>query len=344
MHPEEHSGGFESSRRLTRRRFLKGFGAAAVVGGSLPEAGGAETTGLPADKSKPVRIGIITDLHHGLQPDATRRLETFMQQAVEEKPDFIIQLGDFCHPRPDARECIQLWERFPGARYHVLGNHDMDLATKQQTMDFWGLTKPYYSFDVGDFHFVVLDCNFILKEGRHLDYANSNYYIARELRDRISPEQIEWLRADLAATKLQTIIFSHQAFDEIWDGFAVPNRLEVRAVIREANRRSTTRAGARQVIACLCGHHHLDEASVIEGVNYLQLNSASYYWAGDKRGSDGPRAVYDQSLYAFVTVDPAGQIQIKGQRSHFRKPTPEETGHPNAPRLSATISDRTLRF
>ena len=196
-------------------------------------------------------------------------------------------MGDFCHPKPNAREFVQLWEQFRGPRYHVLGNHDMDLGTKQQTLDFWSLAKPHYSFDVGDFHFVVLDCNFVLKDGNHVDYANGNYYIARELRDRISPEQVEWLRADLAATARQTVIFSHQALDEIWGGNTVPNRLDVRAVIREANEKSRARTGVPKVIACLCGHHHVDEASVIEGVHYLQVNSASYYWAGGKFGSDG---------------------------------------------------------
>lgn len=327
----------------SRRDFLRTSGAA-LAGATLLPVADALAAVDPVARPQPIRLGVITDLHHGFQPDALSRLEAFRRQVEAEPPALLLQLGDFCHPRPDARECLRLWEGFKGPRYHVLGNHDMDHATKRQTMDFWGMPEPHYSFEAGGFHCVVLDCNFLLRDGRHVDYANSNYYLDRELRDRISPEQVEWLRSDLAATRRPTVIFSHQALDEIWDGGAVPNRLAVRAVIREANARARERNGAPQVIACFCGHHHLDSASVIEGVHYVQVNSASYYWAGGKLGSDGPRAVYAQPLFAFVTLDPAGEIRVQGRRGEFQRPTPTETGHPEAARLSASITDRTLKF
>jgi hypothetical protein len=177
-----------------------------------------------------------------------------------------------------------------------------------------------------------------------VDYARSNFYVAQPQRDHVSQEQIEWLRAELAAATRPTVILSHQGLDDIWDGGAVPNRAEVRAVIRAANQRERERTGAPRVVACLCGHHHLDSASVIEGVHYLQLNSASYYWAGGDRGSDGPRAVIAEPLFAFLTLDPAGKIEVRGRRGGFRPPSPADKGHPEAARLSASISDRRLEF
>ncbi|HAA77829.1 TPA: hypothetical protein DCE37_22205, partial [Candidatus Latescibacteria bacterium] len=62
--------------------------------------------------SAKVRFGIVSDVHKDV-----------MQEA---KPDFILQLGDFCTPIPQNLEFLTIWNRFSGPRYHVIGNHDMD--------------------------------------------------------------------------------------------------------------------------------------------------------------------------------------------------------------------------
>lgn len=104
----------------------------------------------------------------------------------------------------------------------MLGNHDIDFGTKQEAMDFLGMKEKYSSFDKRDFHFVVMDGNYILKDDKYVDYANANFYIEQQHRSLVNPEQIEWLETDLAKTDKQTIIISHQAFDEIWDGWSSP--------------------------------------------------------------------------------------------------------------------------
>ena len=291
-------------------------------------------------RGEAIRIGWITDLHHGYMKDATQRLEAFLEEASRQKLDFILQGGDFCHPTEKAKPFVQLWNQYNGERYHVLGNHDMDLGTKEDVMNLWGMKEKYYSFDKGDFHFVVLDCNYILKDGQYVDYANSNYYIDQQNRDLVNPEQIGWLKRDLEKTNKQSIIISHQAFDEIWDGWSVPNRHLVRKVIDDANNRTDF----QKVIACFCGHHHVDDHSYINKVHYFQMNSASYYYVGDGFGSDGPRAAYKDPLYAFVTIDPSGRIIIEGKQSQFVPPTPVDTKHPDAPRLSASINNRKESF
>ena len=54
----------------------------------------------------------------------------------------------------------------------------MDLCSKQEAFDFWGMDskKPYYSFDFGSFHFVILDPNNILKNDKYIPYHKGNYY------------------------------------------------------------------------------------------------------------------------------------------------------------------------
>ncbi len=288
----------------------------------------------------PLKIGWITDVHHGYCADAEQRLATFIQQAEKAKPEFIIQGGDFCHPTAEAKSFINVWNQFKGPKYHVLGNHDMDKGNKQAIMNLWQMEQPYYSFDRGGFHFVILDCNYILKDGKYLPFEYANFYIDAKNRDLVNPEQIAWLADDLKQTKLQSIIVSHQAFDEIWTGNSVPNRQLIRQVIEEANRE----AGFMKVIACFCGHHHLDDHSIINNVHYFQINSASYYYVGDGFGSDGSKAMYADPLYCFVTIDPKGEIIIEGRSSQFMSPTPAEKKYPDAEKISASISDRKMGF
>ncbi|MFS4445357.1 metallophosphoesterase family protein [Maribacter sp. 2307UL18-2] len=323
-----------------RRSFIRKFGlgtAAFAVSNSTLFAFAPKGN---LEQKDSLKIGFITDIHHGLCTDALKRLEVFLKEASGRDLDFIIQGGDFCHPTEAGRECIDLWNSYKGAKYHVLGNHDMDKGTKEDTMSFWGMTDKYYSFDKGDFHFVILDGNYILKEGKYMDYAHGNFYIDQENRSLVHPDQIAWLREDLAATDRQSIIISHQAFDEIWDGWSSPSRFAVRKVIDDANNRSDF----QKVIACFCGHHHLDDHSFINNVHYFQMNSASYYWAGEGYGSDGSMAIYKDSVFAFLTIDPSGHISIEGRESTFVSPTPMELEHPDAPRLAASIDNRTIKF
>ena len=323
-----------------RRKFMAKMGLGTLALGMGNVGAYAFAPKNEITKKDKVNIGFITDVHHGFCADGLERLQVFIKEASSRKLDFIIQGGDFCFATEEAQECMDLWNTYKGEKYHVLGNHDMDKVTKKEAMDFFGMESNYYSFDKGDFHFVVMDGNYILKDGRYEDYGNANFYIDQQNRSLVNPEQIEWLREDLEKTDKQTIIISHQAFDEIWDGWSSPSRFEVRKVIDDANNRTDY----QKVIACFCGHHHVDDHSYINNVHYFQMNSASYFYVGEGYGSDGSRAMYEDSIFAFLTLDPSGKISIEGRKSQFVRPTPMEKGHPDAPRLSASISDRSVGF
>ncbi|WP_455593251.1 metallophosphoesterase family protein [Bacteroides sp.] len=287
-----------------------------------------------------VRIGMITDVHGGIQDDAPARLKAFIDRAIAEKPDFIIQLGDLTHGK-DMSTMLDIWNQYPGKKYHVIGNHELDYASKEDIVTQQNMPGKYYSFDAEAFHFVVLDCNYILKDGKYLDFDHANYYITKGFRDLISPEQIEWLKKDIASTDKPVVIFSHQGFDELWDGNTVPNRIPVREIVKEANQLAGEH---NKVIAFFCGHHHVDSYSMIEGVHYFQMNSASGFW-GD--------ADYKDPLFAFVTLDNTNHtLTVEGVKSEFvpHTPTAEEFHEYNlvAPEkpdsLCANINDRVVKY
>ncbi|WP_420602274.1 metallophosphoesterase family protein [Flagellimonas sp.] len=335
---------------MNRRKFMGqlGMGATAL---SLP------TTMLPFQSSnlveadsKPLVFGIIADIHKDLMPDANQRLETFISEAQKRKADYIIQLGDFCMANSKNKDFMAIWETFKGPKYHVLGNHDMDLNSKEEMLQYWGMPKTYYSYDFQNFHFIVLDANFLNKDGVFIDYEKANFYVDSKYRTFIDDAQIEWLEVDLKATKLPTIIFSHQS---LWHyQWGVKNRLAVQKVME---------AHKEKIICCMNGHNHIDFHHHQNGIDYIEINSASYQWMEDKykNTSRYPKEMYDQykwlpnlatykdPLFAFATIDPKGSLIIEGVKSQWVTPSPFDTGMPKniyGNQLSPEISDYNLKF
>lgn len=298
--------------------------------------GTAGCTAVQAAQRQDVRFGVIADIHCGAMPKAENRLESFLADASTRDLDFIIQLGDFCHPESQSKSFVRLWEQYRGPRYNVLGNHDMDRGTKQAAMDWIGLDKPYYGFTVGGFRFLSLDANNLNIDGRYVSYSFKNYSANLQAGAWVDPEQLDWLRAEIRASTLPVVVFIHQGIGDYW-GRTMPDRANVRAVLAEANRGS----GPRKVAASFCGHDHVDDHSEHDRVHYIQVNSASYYFAGAAYGS---LAHYRDPLYAFVTLNPKGVIDIKGRQSVFLPPTLVDRGHPKADRATASILDRKISF
>lgn len=286
-----------------------------------------------------VTFGIISDVHEDLQKDATARLQTFLNDAQQKKPDFIIQLGDLCHST-GADKILSTWNSYKGDKYSVFGNHDMDRATKEEMLRKYDMPGGYYYFDKGGIRFIVLDCGFTRKNGQLVDYNKGNYFVKEEDRDLINDAQLQWVERIITSSDYPCVIFSHPAFDEI--GGSVPNREELRKIIRTVNK------DEKRVVACICGHHHIDAHSVIDGVDYIQINSASYFWVGGKKKySNGNMAEYKDPVYAFITINPKKKkIVIKGVQSEFKAPEPHAEDFPNDffPYIKAGISNRTLNY
>jgi 3',5'-cyclic AMP phosphodiesterase CpdA len=218
---------------------------------------------------KAIRLGLCADPHKDIMHDADERLQVFIDAVNRDRPDFILQLGDFCCPYDRNRSFLNIWEQFKGPRYHTLGNHDRDGGFAwQQVQDFLGMPHRYYSFDQGGWHFVVLD-------GNERNPINPEPGYPRY----IGSVQLDWLRQDLGKAKAATIVFSHQSLE---DEGGLENRSEVRAVLEAAN----AAAGWRKVGLCLSGHHHIDFQRVINGIQYVQVNSMSYCCVRCLRGCE----------------------------------------------------------
>lgn len=281
-------------------------------------------------QEKPVKFIIASDFHAPDIPDGKERLASFIEAAHKEKADFIIELGDFCRLDSASQVYHELWNSFPKDKYHVIGNHDMDQYTPEEYVKGMNMPGRYYSFDKGDFHFIVLDGNNLYdgKEYRH--YAKANYYVNPEYRAFIDPGQMEWLKKDLASTNKRCILFSHQSIDTF-----VKNGNDVRQILENENER----AGFKKIVLAFSGHNHSNYSKVINGITYIQINSASYVWIDQPSKTElrypeevnkqypllGYSITYDRPLYATVTLTKEG-ADIQGEKANFLPPTPEELG------------------
>lgn len=300
-------------------------------------------------ETKPVTFAVVSDLHQDIAHDAEERLSTFLRAANDNQVDFIIELGDFCMPKEENKPFLKRWQDYAGEKYMLLGNHDMDNCSKEEVMQFIGMNNRYYSFDKGDFHFIVLDPNNIYDGEKYIPYENGNYFGYGEKVSYVDPEQVEWLKKDLQSTDKRCIIFSHQSFE-----CSSQNREEIRKIFENEN----LRAGYKKVAVAFSGHDHTNYMKEINGIAYIQINSASNQWVGEKyacpeRFSDEINQKrpalkytlpYKDALYGIVTLTGDG-MQLKGVKSEFIAPGPEELGITDRPQpLVPWIEDLKLTF
>lgn len=280
-------------------------------------------------QEKSVRFAIASDFHAPDIPDGEHRVATFIQAANDEKVDFIIELGDFCRLDSASQVYRDLWNSFPGSKYHVIGNHDMDRYTFEEYTQGMNMPGRFYSFDQGDFHFIVLDGNNLFDGNEYTHYARANYYVDAKKRAHIDPEQMEWLRKDLAATHKRCILFSHQSIEQ-----ALNNGAEVRRILEAESQR----AGFKKVVMAFGGHNHSNYSKEINGITYVQINSASYVWIGEPTQTEKRYSkevndrfggilkysiTYTEPLYAIVTLNSKGAT-LKGKKAEFMPPTPKD--------------------
>ncbi|MBB5637292.1 putative phosphodiesterase [Pedobacter cryoconitis] len=330
---------------MKRRNFLVNT----IIGG----IGLTGITGLPAIAKNPpakkrkvlFKLGICADLHQDIMPDGPQRLQTFITAMNEHQPDFIIQMGDLCVPKPSNQVIMDIWNQFKGPKYHVIGNHDTDGGyTHDQVVNFWNARDKYYSFDTGGYHFIVLNAN----EEKQIPKYQGPPSI-------ISDDQKKWLEQDIAGTNLPVIVFCHQGLDNDTGGGVYQGNL-IRVIFDRAN----VKAGYKKVQMVFSGHHHQDYYNVINGVHYVQVNSISYQYMGpayahahydsateQAHPSVKYTAPYKDPIWAFLTIYSDGTAKITGRKSVFLSPAPQEmqrpefhSGYPDVP----YISDRDIHI
>lgn len=297
-----------------------------------------------------VRFGIMADAHIEFMHDGIERVRTFLDACLEEKCDFFVDLGDFLPPgkmnAAEKEEILRMLRDFPLPRYHVLGNHDTDENRKADVLAYLCAQNQPRSFDVGGVHFVLLDACFFRENGREIAYENGNYKHTAGEVPILPKEELDFLKADLAAAKHPAVIFSHQSLIESRTGIKNPEAL--RSAIADAK---------NGVLLSVCGHEHVDRLEKRDGTYYLCLNSMSYYWAGERYDHETYGCAieekhpilrfvfpYRDPLFAIIEITDAG-ITIKGRSSEIVGKVPEDLAFKKkglTDKITASIESRRL--
>ena len=250
-------------QRLSRRAFLKNgvlvLSSSAVIPG----------TAVGGDKTPALQIGLVTDLHYADKPPAGTRhyretpakLAEAAAELSKHKPAFLVELGDFIDAADSVKTELGYLKKINRDfsaicknRHHVLGNHCVYTLTKKEFLETVGQKKSYYSFDSGNFHFIVLDSCF-RTDGQ--PYGRKNF----EWTDPNIPKaELDWLRADLKSTSKKTVVFAHQRLD-VSSVYGVKNAPAVRKILEDS----------KQVLAVFQGHSHENDHKEIGGIHYCTL-------------------------------------------------------------------------
>ncbi|MFD2960193.1 MULTISPECIES: metallophosphoesterase family protein [Olivibacter] len=299
---------------MKRSEFIRQL-SSAFIAFHIPVAFGK----LPRTFNKKFKIGLIADLHQDIMHDGQNRLEVFLKSVEAERPDAIMQLGDFAYPSEKNQHIINRFNQAHANALHVIGNHDTDNGhTKEACIRVWGMPARYYTKTLNGIKLIVLDGN---DKGSPTHKGGYPAFIGAE--------QANWLKSELEKTEDPVVIISHQP---LAGPAAIDNAKEIQDILSPA---------ASKILLAINGHTHIDTAVTLGGITYVHINSASYFWAGKKyKHNSYAEAVhkdhpwiaytfpYQTSLFTFLEVDPmTSSIKILGKKSHWQGDSPASLGY-----------------
>jgi hypothetical protein len=219
-----------------------------IMQGILATALAAVGTAYGTPATRVLRFGLISDAHvtdkHDQEVAISRnavpryytggiaKLEAFALAMNRAGAAFVAELGDLTDDPQD--ESLTYEKRksavlgfletaeaklalFKGPKYHVLGNHDTDLLAKEDARAKWTDNGPhlpgqyYYSFNQGGIYFVVLDADYTAKGAPYSGVPGAPGADFAWDDANLLAEELTWLKTDLAAKKLPTIVLMHQS-------------------------------------------------------------------------------------------------------------------------------------
>jgi len=285
---------------LGRRAFLN-RGALFLTAAGVQSS---SSFGDVSDSSSVLEIGLVTDLHYAdKQPVGSRhyretpgKLEEAAEQFGKHKLAFLVELGDLIDAADSVDAELGYLHRINRdfaaicpSRHYVLGNHCVSTLKKEEFLDGVEQKRSYYSFDSGNFHFVVLDSCF-RSDGQ--PYGRNNF----DWTDpNVPAAEVEWLMADLQSNQRKTIVFAHQRLD-VKNQHGVNNASELRKILAESG----------NVLAVFQGHSHENDYREIDGIHYCTLVAMIEGAGAESNG------------YSVLTLQRDGGLHLRG----FRKQHP----------------------
>jgi 3',5'-cyclic-AMP phosphodiesterase len=240
-----------------------------------------------------LKIGIITDIHAGLDNDyikgsvALKSLDKALEALRLEHPSMLIELGD--RTNDDSLEIrrnnvAELGKRFNSLsipRHHLLGNHDSLPREEQEQLLNTQLSN----------HSIVV-------EGWQLVFL---YTFNGTIKGGLTQDDLDWLKQTLASNSSLAIVFTHQPLDAVptqgnilFD--AIPQYL---SPVGHEKARAIMEASGKVKLA-VNGHTHWNHLEKINGTSYLSLTAITPLVQSKEA----------MTAYSILTLDETG-ISVK---------------------------------
>ena len=226
-------------------------------------------------------FGAIADCRYCQAPDrgvrkysaSKEKLKKCVKHFNQEDLSFVIHLGDFIDRNFSSfDEILPIYNSLHAPGYHVLGNHDFEVADeyKEIVPKKLGMPSKYYDFKIKNWRFLCLDGNdlsFIAYPKGSQGYQESEvYYRENKIRSPkwnggVGAEQMSWIREVLQSaegSQEKVILFSHfpvypQDPHNLWNAKEVISLLEEFSCVK----------------AYINGHNHKGKYGVKNGIHYL---------------------------------------------------------------------------
>jgi len=215
-------------------------------------------------------FAILGDRTGGADQEA---FELVVKEMSNLRPDFVVTVGDLVEDGrvfSDWDVLLETMKTFECPVYYIPGNHDIYDEASAKTFTEKTGNDPYYSFDYGNTHFIILDNSTV-----------SNY----EEMDEI---QIEWFTEDLQRNKDKTniYVFMHKPF---WANAIAEGKEDfMHDLFKEYN-----------VDVVFTGHWHQYAYNEIDGIEYYLVGSSG----GAMSEENDDLGIFYQYLWCKVEAD-----------------------------------------
>lgn len=266
--------------------------------------------GLTKEKKTSFSFAAIADCQYCAKPEKNgqrfyAQSKYKLKNCVEELNkrndlEYAIHLGDFIEKDFDSFDVVNLiYNNLKTKTYHVLGNHDYDVADdkKKDVIAKLGMTSAYYDFVVENWRFIVLDGNDIsfhaYPKGSKKYKESENYYQANKIQlpkwnGAIGKKQMSWLEETIIKAKENkesVVLYCHfpvypKNNYNLWNSQEIIKLIEKYTCIK----------------AYINGHNHKGDYALKNGVHYVTLKGMVYT---------------NETAYSIITIDPT-HIKIKG--------------------------------
>ncbi len=215
-----------------------------------------------------MKIALISDIHHGpMRPSILPMVESFVAAASDQGADLLLDLGDRIDDsdrKADLRllrELATIFQKFPGPRVHLLGNHDVVNLTDDDHEQVLGRRPGHQLVDLGKARLLLWEPSVVFHRPRGFDAAG---------------QHLAWMVERLEEDTRAAIIASHIPVSgaAMTGNYYFGNNPALATYPdAEATRRAVEATG--NAALWLSGHVHWNSVCSVGGIRHVTLQSPS---------------------------------------------------------------------